>query len=88
MGGCRQDYYYFCKTYPWKMELRKDSSCKFIWLDMNIVKKKMISKKQNVYEIPSVELLDLVPLNLLAGFSGDAEFYDYEDDGQIEPYNG
>ena len=70
------------------MELRKDSSCKFIWLDMNIVKKNMISKKQNVYEVPSVELLDLVPLNLLAGFSGDAEFYDYEDDGQIEPYNG
>ena len=55
---------------------------------MNIVKKNMISKSQNVYEVPSVELLDLVPLNLLAGFSGDAEFYDYEDDGQIEPYNG
>ena len=54
---------------------------------MNVVKKNMISKKQNVYEVPSVELLDLVPLNLLAGFSGDAEFYDYEDDGQIEPYN-
>ena len=48
----------------------------------------MISKKQNVYEVPSVELLDLVPLNLLTGFSGDAECYDYEDDGQIEPYNG
>lgn len=48
----------------------------------------MISEKQNVYEVPSVELLDLVPLNRLAGFSGDAELYDYEDDGQIEPYNG
>ena len=55
---------------------------------MNIVKKNMISEKQNVYEVHSVELLDLVPLNLLAGFSGDAELYDYEDDGQIEPYNG
>ena len=54
---------------------------------MNIVKKNMISNRQDVYESPSVELLDLVPLNLLVGFSGDAEFYDYEDDGEIEPYN-
>ncbi len=60
---------------------------RLLWLIMNIVKKNMISNRQDVYESPSVELLDLVPLNLLVGFSGDAEFYDYEDDGEIEPYN-
>ncbi len=60
---------------------------RLLWLIMNIVKKNMISNRQDVYESPSVELLDLIPLNLLVGFSGDAEFYDYEDDGEIEPYN-
>lgn len=47
----------------------------------------MTKTNKNIYERPSIELLDLVPLNLLVGFSGDAEFYDYEDDGQIEPYS-
>ena len=60
---------------------------RLLWLIMNIVKKNMISNRQDAYESPSVELLDLIPLNLLVGFSGDAEFYDYEDDGEIEPYN-
>ena len=60
---------------------------RLLWLIMNIVKKNMISNRKDVYESPSVELLDLIPLNLLVGFSGDAEFYDYEDDGEIEPYN-